>query len=126
MEKRILVVEDDLLNRMLLCASLEADGYDIRSVEDGALALDATRNMLPDLITMDINLPNVSGIDVIRQIKADPELRTIPILAITAYVGMVEESDIRAAGAAHVLAKPISIQPFLGVVGDLLAGGSRE
>lgn len=123
---RILVVEDDLLNRMFLCATLESRGYEVRMVADGANVLAATREFGPSLITMDINLPNVSGVDLIEELQADPSLKDIPILAITAYVGKGEEGIIRGAGAADYMAKPVSIRPFLRSVATLLgesAGG---
>jgi two-component system, cell cycle response regulator DivK len=125
MPERILVVEDDLLNRMFLCATLEANGLEVRMVTDGAHVLEAAREFCPDLITMDINLPSISGVDLIKMFKADGQLRGIPILAITAYVGKGEESHIRGAGASEYLAKPISIRPFLATVERLL-GHSQQ
>lgn len=118
--KRILVVEDDLLNRMFFSATLEASGFAVRMVTDGAEVLDATRDFRPDLITMDINLPNVSGVQLIKTLKADPEFKDVPILAVTAYVGRGEEARIRRAGASDYMAKPISIRPFLASVDKLL------
>jgi two-component system cell cycle response regulator DivK len=120
MARRILVVEDDLLNRMFLCATLETSGYAVRMVTDGEHVLAAVREFAPELVTMDINLPNISGIDLIRRLKAHPRYRAIPVLAITAYVGPGEEREIRRAGAAGFLAKPISIRPFLAAVAGLL------
>lgn len=122
MAKRILVVEDDALNRMYLCAALEADGYETVSLGEGAHFLPTLRTARPDLITMDINLPDGSGIELIERLKAEPEFSTVPVLAITAYVGKVEESAIMQAGAAMVLTKPISIKPFLKVAGEMLDG----
>lgn len=120
MSKRILVVEDDLLNRMFFSATLEASGFAVRMVTDGAEVLDATKAFRPDLITMDINLPNVSGVQLIKKLRADPAFRDIPILAVTAYVGKGEEARIRRAGASEYMAKPISIRPFLASVDRLL------
>lgn len=118
--QRILIVEDDLLNRMFLSATLEASGYTVRMVTDGAHVIAATQEFRPDLITMDMNLPSISGLDLIRTLQADPELKNIPVLAITAYVGKGEESAIRRAGASDYMAKPISIRPFLRSVSTLL------
>lgn len=118
--KRILVVEDDLLNRMFLCATLKSKDFVVHEVADGAHVLAATRAFSPDLITMDINLPNVSGLDLIKELHADPNLSGIPILAITGYVGHGEEARYYEAGASGYLAKPISIKPFLAAVGQLL------
>jgi two-component system, cell cycle response regulator DivK len=123
--ERILVVEDDLLNRMFLCATLEASGMEVRMVTDGAHVLEAAREFCPDLITMDINLPSISGVDVIKMLKVDGHLKGVPILAITAYVGKGEESQIRGVGASEYMAKPISIRPFLAAVERLL-GHSQE
>jgi two-component system, cell cycle response regulator DivK len=120
MAKRVLVVEDDLLNRMFLCATLESQGFAVESVTDGAEVMAKTHAFRPDLITMDINLPNISGVDLIRKLKGDPSLSAIPVVAITAYVGRGEESQIRGAGAADYLAKPISITPLLASVNRLL------
>jgi two-component system cell cycle response regulator DivK len=121
--KRILVVEDDLLNRMFFSATLEASGFDVRMVTDGAQVMDATKDFAPDLITMDINLPNVSGVDLIKRLRTSSKFKAVPIIAITAYVGKGEEARIRKAGASDYMAKPISIKPFLASVERLLDGG---
>jgi two-component system cell cycle response regulator DivK len=118
---RVLVVEDDVLNRTFLCATLKAGGFNVRGEADGERVLAATQALGPDLITMDINLRHVSGLDVIKALKADRRYRHIPILAITAYVGKGDEELIRRAGAAAYLAKPISIRPLLATVEGLLA-----
>ena len=125
MAKRILVVEDDLLNRVFLNDTLESNGYTVRIVTDGAQVLAATGEFAPDLITMDINLPNVSGVDLIERLRADPRFCAIPILAVTAYVGKGEQDRIREAGASDYMAKPISIKPFLETVERLLGQRSR-
>lgn len=122
MAKRVLVVEDDLLNRMLLCAVLKANGFAVEEVTDGAHAIEAARRFEPDLITMDINLPNISGLELIKRVRADDELKHVPVLAVTAYVGRGEESRIRRAGAQDFMAKPISIKPFVAAVNRLLEG----
>lgn len=121
MSERILVVEDDLLNRIFLADTLEGHGYSVKTVADGALVVSAAKSFCPDLITMDINLPHVSGLELIEQLHVDPQFRGLPILAITAYVGMSEESNILKAGAAGYLSKPISIQPFITKVRSLLS-----
>ncbi len=121
MSKRVLIVEDDLLNRMFLSATLEAHGYDVRMVTDGAHVLAEAQDFTPDLITMDINLPNVSGIDLIKQLRADPAFAAVPILAITAYVGKGEENLVRRVGASDYMPKPISIRPFLASIERLLS-----
>jgi two-component system cell cycle response regulator DivK len=120
MAKRILVVEDNDLNRRLFCDVLKSQGFEVEPVADGMAALDAARSFAPDLVIMDIQLPNVSGLDLIEQAKADAKLRTIPVLAVTAYAGKGDEERIRDAGADSYLAKPVSIGPFMAAVKALL------
>ena len=120
MAKRILVVEDNDLNRRLFCDVLKSQGFSVEPVADGLGALDAARVFVPNLIIMDIQLPNVSGLDLIEQAKADRALRTIPVLAVTAYAGKGDEERIRDAGADSYLAKPVSIGPFMAAVKALL------
>ena len=80
MAKRVLVVEDDLLNRMLFCAWLEGDEFEVEPVADGKEVLDRARTFGPDLIIMDIQLPNVSGVQLIESLRADPKLQEIPVI----------------------------------------------
>ncbi len=120
MAKRILVVEDNDLNRKLFCDLLRAKGFEVEPVADGREAIEKTRLFMPQLVVMDIQLPNVSGIDLIEAIKADEELKAIPILAVTAYAGKGDEETIRAAGAEGYLAKPVSIGPFMAAVNALV------
>lgn len=120
MAKRILVVEDNDLNRKLFCDVLRANGFAVEPVADGLQALAAARNFVPNLVIMDIQLPNVSGLDLIKQIKGDLMLRAIPVLAVTAYAGKGDEERIRDAGAEGYLAKPVSIGPFMQAVSRLL------
>lgn len=120
MAKRIMVVEDNDLNRKLFCDVLRAQGYAVEPVAEGDTALQTARNVRPDLIIMDIQLPKVSGVDLIEEAKRDLELAPIPVLAVTAYAGKGDEERIRAAGAAGYLAKPVSIIPFMNAVKELL------
>ena len=120
MAHRILVVEDDLLNRMFYHEALGANGYDVATVEDGAAVLAEVARFAPDLITMDIQLPNVSGLQLIRLLKRDAATRAIPILAITAFAGRDEEARVRTAGASGYLAKPVSMERLVGTVEGLL------
>ncbi len=122
MTNRILVVEDDLLNRMFYHEALGARGYDVSMVDDGAAVLAEVARFAPDLITMDIQLPNVSGLRLIRQLKRGATTRDIPILAITAFAGREEEARCRTAGAAAYLAKPVTMERLVGTVGELLGG----
>jgi two-component system cell cycle response regulator DivK len=118
--KRILVVEDNDLNRKLFCDVLKANGYEVVPVADGQNVLATARRFVPDLVIMDIQLPNVSGIDLIARLKAEASLASVPILAVTAYAGKGDEERIRDAGAADYLAKPVSIGPFMAAVRALL------
>jgi two-component system cell cycle response regulator DivK len=121
MPKRILVVEDDVLNSVLLCTVLETAGFSVVAVRDGAKVIERANEFAPDLITMDINLPNISGLDLICKLRANPNLSRIPVLALTAYVGKGDEALIRRAGATDFFAKPISIKPFVTAVQELLS-----
>ncbi|MCX7863470.1 MAG: response regulator [Novosphingobium sp.] len=120
MAKRILVVEDNDLNRRLFCDVLKSQGFAVEPVADGRDALEKARSFVPNLIIMDIQLPNVSGLELIEAVKADRVLRTIPVLAVTAYAGKGDEERIREAGADQYLAKPISIGPFIAAVKSLI------
>lgn len=120
MAKRILVVEDNDLNRRLFCDVLKSQGFAVEPVADGRDALARARQFVPNLIIMDIQLPNVSGLDLIEAAKKDPSLRGIPVLAVTAYAGKGDEERIRDAGAEGYLAKPVSIGPFMQAVRALV------
>ncbi|MGX7894313.1 response regulator [Tsuneonella sp. HG222] len=115
------MVEDDVLNRMFYCEVLRREGYDIAEVGDGADMIDRAHDYAPDLVIMDINLPNVSGLELIERIKADARLQAIPVLAVTAYVGRQEEARIREAGAGDFLAKPVTIRELVGAIDRLLS-----
>ena len=118
--QRVLVVEDNDLNRKLFCDVLKAGGFEVEPVGDGDLVLNAARAFAPALVLMDIQLPNVSGLDLIAAIKRDQALADVPVLAVTAYAGKGDEERIREAGAADYLSKPVSIGPFLAAVKRLL------
>ena len=120
MAKKVLVVEDNDLNRKLFCDVLRANGFEVEPVADGELAANAARAFAPDLVVMDIQLPNISGIDLIEAFRADASLADTPILAVTAYAGKGDEDRIRDAGAQDYLSKPVSINPFMAAVKALL------
>lgn len=115
-----MVVEDNDLNRKLFCDVLKANGFEVAPVADGGLVLDTARQASPDLIIMDIQLPGISGIDLITEAKRDVGLRDIPVLAVTAFAAKGDEERIRSAGAAGYLSKPVSIIPFMNAVKELL------
>lgn len=117
--KRILVVEDNDLNRKLFCDLLKAHGFAVEPVADGSAALERARQFVPNLVIMDIQLPDVSGLELIEALKADKDLRPIPVLAVTAYAGKGDDERIREAGAEGYLAKPVSIGPFMEAVRKL-------
>jgi two-component system cell cycle response regulator DivK len=124
MAKRILVVEDNDLNRRLFCDVLKSQGYAVEPVADGREALDRARQFVPNLIIMDIQMGEISGLELIEAAKADVMLRGIPVLAVTAYAGKGDEERIRDAGAEAYLAKPVSIMPFMATVKGLLERGT--
>jgi two-component system, cell cycle response regulator DivK len=121
---KILIVEDNALNIKLFCDLLAAHGHDPQAVTDSRQALDAAHDFAPDLVITDIQLPHVSGLDLIRLIRADKILSEVPIMAVTAYSTRDDEERIRAAGAQAYVSKPISVVRFAQTVDELLAQGS--
>ena len=120
---KILIVEDNALNIKLFCDLLAAHGHQPEAVTDSRNALDAAREFEPDLVITDIQLPHVSGLDLIRMIRKDHQLASIPIMAVTAYSAHGDEERIRAAGAQAYVSKPISVVRFAETVDRLLATG---
>ena len=118
---RILVVEDNALNIKLFCDLLNAHGHETEPVTDSREALDAARTFKPDLVITDIQLPHVSGLELIRLIRADEKLKEVPIMAVTAYASVGDEERIRGAGAESYVTKPISVARFVQEVDSLLA-----
>jgi len=116
MAKTVLIVEDNELNMKLFRDLLEAHGYQTSGTSNGHEALDLVRKMRPDLILMDIQLPQVSGLEVTRWIKDDPELRAIPIVAVTAFAMKGDEERIHEGGCEAYLSKPISVGKFIETV----------
>ena len=120
MTKRILVVEDNDLNRKLFCDVLRAGGFSVEPVADGHSVMERARSFDPNLVIMDIQLHDVSGLDLIATLKQDTQLADIPVLAVTAYAGKGDEQRIRDVGAEAYLAKPVSIGPFMAAVRGLV------
>jgi len=114
--KTVLVVEDNELNMKLFHDLLEAHGYNILQTKDGMDALRIAREHKPDLILMDIQLPEVSGLEVTKWIKEDENLKSIPVIAVTAFAMKGDEEKIRAGGCEAYIAKPISVTNFLETV----------
>jgi len=123
---KILIVEDNALNIKLFCDLLEAHGHEPEAVTDSRNALDAARGFSPDLVITDIQLPHVSGLDLIRMIRKDEQLAEVPIMAVTAYSARGDEERIRAAGAQAYVSKPISVVKFAQTVDELLTAGNRD
>jgi two-component system cell cycle response regulator DivK len=118
--QKILVVEDNELNLKLFCDLLRAHDYEAEPVRDGREAVERARAFAPDLIVMDIQMPHISGLDLIEQMKGDETLKVIPIMAVTAYAAKGDEERIREAGAEGYVSKPISVVRFVEAVGALL------
>ena len=118
--KKVLVVEDNELNMKLFNDLLEANGYEVIQTRDGLSALDLARLHRPDLILMDIQLPEVSGIEVTKWLKEDDELRVIPVIAVTAFAMKGDEQKIREGGCEAYISKPISVVSFLQTIDSYL------
>jgi two-component system, cell cycle response regulator DivK len=121
---KILVVEDNALNIKLFCDLLAAHGHVTEPVTDSRDALEAARAFKPDLVITDIQLPYITGIELMEMLRADDELKNVPIMAVTAYAAVGDDERIRAAGASAYVSKPISVMRFAETVDQLLAEGS--
>jgi two-component system cell cycle response regulator DivK len=115
-QKTVLIVEDNELNMKLFHDLLEAQGYRIVQTKDGMEALGLARQHHPDLILMDIQLPEVSGLEVTKWIKDDDDLKKIPVVAVTAFAMKGDEEKIREGGCEAYISKPISVTHFLDTV----------
>ena len=113
MQKSILIVEDNELNMKLFNDLLEAHGYKTLQTRSGVEAVKLARLHKPDLILMDIQLPEVSGLQVTQWIKDEEDLRHIPVIAITGFAMKEDEEKIRQGGCESYLAKPFSVETFL-------------
>ena len=126
MGQKILVVEDNELNLKLFCDLLRAHAYEAEPVRDGREAIDRARAFAPDLIVMDIQMPHISGLELIEQLKADDALKATPIMAVTAYAAKGDEERIRDAGAEGYVSKPISVLKFVEAVRALLEAAAAR
>lgn len=113
MSKKVLIVEDNELNLKLFTDLLRAHAYLVEPVRDGRNAVEKAREFAPDLIIMDIQMPHVSGLELIEKLQTDAHLRQIPVLAVTAYAGKGDEERILGAGAKAYLSKPVPVMQFL-------------
>lgn len=115
-KKTVLIVEDNELNMKLFNDLLEAHDYRTIQTRDGIEALDLARQHMPDLILMDIQLPEVSGLEVTKWLKDDDTLKHIPVIAVTAFAMKGDEEKIREGGCEAYISKPISVAHFLETV----------
>ncbi len=118
--KTVMIVEDNELNMRLFNDLLQAQGYNTVRSADGKDVLRLARQHRPNLILMDVQLPGVSGVELTRTLKADAELRTIPVVAVTAFAMKGDEEKIRESGCDGYLSKPISIPVFLETVAKFI------
>ncbi|MGH6922539.1 MAG: response regulator [Propylenella sp.] len=116
MAKTVMIVEDNELNMKLFNDLLRANGYGTLPMRNGYEALDALKEERPDLIIMDIQLPEISGLEVTRRIKQDDALKHIPVIAVTAFAMKGDEERIRQGGCEGYLSKPISVATFIQTV----------
>lgn len=124
MSPTVLVVEDNELNMKLFHDLLEAHGIATVETNHGREVLDLARQHRPHLILMDIQLPEVSGLEVTKWLKADPELAAIPVIAVTAFAMKGDEQKIREGGCEDYISKPISVVKFMDTVRKYLPGGA--
>jgi len=117
--KKVLVVEDDELNMKLFCDLLDSHGFEAVKSMDGMRAVEMAKEIQPDLIIMDIQLPEVSGLDLARWIKDDEITKSVPIMAVTAFAMRQDEEEVRESGCEAYMTKPIQIVPFIDMVEDL-------
>ena len=120
MPKTVLIVEDNELNMKLFHDLLDAHGYETLRTREGLKALELAKEHKPDLILMDIQLPEVSGLEVTRWIKEDESLKEIPIIAVTAFAMKGDEERIRAGGCEAYISKPITVRTFLDTVREYI------
>ena len=123
--KTVLIVEDNTLNLKLFNDLLEYHGYTILTTTLGGAAVELAREHRPDLILLDIQLPDISGVEAARQLKADEETRAIPIIAVTAFAMSGDREKILATGCDDYLAKPFNVQEFLRMV-ERYTSGNRN
>ena len=114
--RTVLIVEDNELNLKLLNDVLEYHGYTVFTTRLGEPALELARQHSPDLILMDIQLPDISGMEATRRLKADEQTRTIPIIAVTAFAMSGDDAKILASGCDAYVSKPFNVAEFLKLV----------
>ncbi len=120
MTKTVMIVEDNELNMKLFRDLVEATGYQTIRTRNGLEALDLARDHMPNLILMDIQLPEVSGLEVTKWLKEDDALKHIPVIAVTAFAMKGDEERIRQGGCEAYISKPISVPKFIEVIKSFL------
>lgn len=121
MAKTILIVEDNYLNMKLFNDLLQAHGYNTLQSMDGQDVMRLAHEHKPDLILMDIQLPEISGLEVTKMLKADDDLKLIPVVAVTAHAMKGDEEKMREGGCEGYIAKPISIPTYLETIAKFLS-----
>ena len=116
MSKTVLIVEDNELNMKLFQDLLEAHGVNTVGTDDGMTVMDLAREHKPDLVLMDIQLPEISGLEVTKWLKDDEELKHVPVVAVTAFAMKGDEQKIREGGCEDYISKPISVSSFMEVI----------
>ncbi len=119
--KCVLVVEDNPLNMKLFAAMIASQGYQVLQASDGPHGLDLAHRQHPDLIVMDVQLPGMSGLDVVHSLKAEADTRDIPIIATSAFTQPDDLDRVRESGCDGFMAKPIAISEFLGMIEAIMA-----
>ena len=117
---KILLVEDNEMNRDMLSRRLTRNGYEVKIAVDGGQGVAMAASERPDLILMDIQLPEVSGLEVTKWLKDDPDLKAIPVVAVTAFAMKGDEERIREGGCEAYLSKPISVGKFIETIRHFL------
>ncbi len=123
-QKTILIVEDNELNRKLYTDLLDQKGYRVLQSIGGKEVLEIARQQKPDLILMDIQLPEFSGLEITRWLKQDAALKAIPVIAVTSFAMKGDEEKIREGGCDYYMAIPISVPQFLETVDRFLKAGA--
>ena len=123
MPKTVMIIEDNELNMKLFGDLLKVSGYRTVQFTDGKKAVENMREHRPDLLLVDIQLPEVSGLQVIRAIKAEEDLRDIPVIAVTAFAMKGDEERIREAGCDSYISKPIVVGEFIADVRRYIGDG---
>ncbi|MEM7046112.1 MAG: response regulator [Pseudomonadota bacterium] len=120
MAKKVMIIEDNPLNMRLFNDLVRSAGYETVTTDNGLDALDIARDAQPDLVILDVQLPEVSGLDVARWFKAEDSLKDVPIIAVTAFAMKGDEERVRASGVQDYMSKPIAVADFLKAVKGFL------